>query len=393
MRKIVNIALVLMLTGFMYGLQAKDLPLFKAGISGSYLMNMHSADFKELPPISNNLSIEDVSFSGGSSGGIAFGAFGEYPLNHDWGIRLGINYAAMDINMEETAYLTPEQSTADNVDASSLGDISTIYNLEATLSCLLIHPEIVYYTGIEGLNFSLGVNIGTFMTSDFHQFESLDNENYVYSDDSKTFDDTSAAIENISTYFAATIGAAYDIPITENISISPHISYSYNFNNIVSDVDWKVNGLYAGIALSYSIYPPPVIEKIDEKKPEPEKPIVEKPEEKLPIDEENENIIAGRSENNTPDLKNVSRIYISFYSTEDLMLATKMQGFIEGKNVKDVKIEKYFKDEDTRIPSYRIMIEYPDNISAENAERELTPIFKEFMQQFKVKETPYIQYE
>lgn len=142
------------------------------------------------------------------SSGFGFGGIFNYPITNNLFVtgRIGYNYSQADLNFYLYNYST---------------GILDIYekDFQITLSYLEITPGLMFYPQIpnlENLYFIGGFEIGSFLTKDYQN-------NYWQS---------SGEIPNVKTRFALTLGAGYTFQISDNVFISPELSFRIPFTKV-----------------------------------------------------------------------------------------------------------------------------------------------------------------
>lgn len=242
--------------------EVEETPTFLIGLFGGYNINIHSADFTELPgcPSCN------PGFTTGIGGGISVGGLFEYPINPKMSAGLRFGYAGISGLLEKEEEIgnvhlyNPETGT-------SYTDVAVSrYSIDADLSLVGIEPNFIYKP-IENLNLSAGIRLGFLMNNNRTQRETLvePDESLFMEEGSKVRNEiVNQEIPEANTFHAhIALGAGYDLPAGEKLTLMPEIRYYHGLTDI-SSVSWKPNSIQAGIALKYAFYPKKEKEFIEE---------------------------------------------------------------------------------------------------------------------------------
>jgi outer membrane protein OmpA-like peptidoglycan-associated protein len=221
------------------------------GIFAHFGLNNHSTDFKgsQLPiPCCSPL------FTSGDGIGFALGLLFEYPFMENFfgGVRLGyynLNGELMG-NEQRTIYYYPN-------DTDVLGTFE--HTLDTKLSVIGLEPNLSYRIW-DNLFISGGANLGIVnLTKSYHNKEVLVNPSsgVNYPNASKTWNDTTAEIANItSLHFSIFGGLSYEILLDKEGEwiLAPEVYYYYNLSDIIdyNNIKWKIHSIRFGAALKYS---------------------------------------------------------------------------------------------------------------------------------------------
>jgi outer membrane protein OmpA-like peptidoglycan-associated protein len=235
-------------------------PLYKIGLYGGYNLNMHSADFKELPGFPNCCS----GFNSGSGGGFNFGALYEQKINEklDFTIRLGVS------NLDAQLVLSKEigKTLVKNAN-NSTGVIPEVvkvdYIIDSYLQYFNLNPMAQYHLTSK-LNALGGLKIG-YLSGNFDQKEVLTQpNNVVFLENGKLVRNDLLVVKipdlNKIQLFL-NIGLGYDLTLSKGLSVQPELMYNMALLN-VSSVSWKANHLSMNAAIKLNIYPPKIIKYI-----------------------------------------------------------------------------------------------------------------------------------
>ncbi len=247
--------------------QSKGKPIFTVGIFAGQNFNLHSADFRTL----HGCVSCNPGFKSGYGMGYSLGGLFEYPLKDKINIGLRVGYS--DVSSELTNKGTIGNTTVIDKTTglpTSIQDIKVEYLLDSKLALLGFEPQFIYKPTNQ-LNLSAGLRFGFLTTNRFSKQEKLtSHDNLVYNDTGNRLRNIEEEqdIQEVSKFqMHLSISAGYELKIGTNLIMMPEISYYQGLTNI-SDVTWKANNLYAGLAFKYHIMPRP--EKI--------KPVIRKDE-------------------------------------------------------------------------------------------------------------------
>lgn len=221
------------------------------GIYGHFGLNMHSADFQNLPDIPNCCP----NFQDGSGTGLAFGALYETPIAKNLLLGLRAGYMSLDGKLTET------ESTMMFVNnVRQMGEFE--HNIDATLDEIGLNAYLGYQV-IDNLFLYGGLRLGFAMTSDFEQVETISQpENtgtFLDADGNNTFLRTrnyhqGKIPDASSTHLFAFAGLGYELPLNSQKSwiLAPELFYYFGLFDIPGNTTWSVDALNLGLALKYS---------------------------------------------------------------------------------------------------------------------------------------------
>lgn len=238
-------------------------PILYLGAYLGYMANSHSADFNKLEGYPNCCP----RFTDGSGSGVGVGLLLEYPLNNWLRItgRFGITGLSGDLAKTEKIGNT-EIRRADGFTNGEIADAVSEYSIKSNIQMITIEPGVSYYP-INNLSLSTGLRFGFLNNSSFDQSEKLITPNNIVFTETGTRARNEAAnqdIPNTNTLQLHTfLGLGYDIPVFSSGSITPELRYYLALNNL-SDVDWRVNQLHAGVAVKFPLYKSKKIKQIQE---------------------------------------------------------------------------------------------------------------------------------
>lgn len=222
----------------------------RIGLFFNYNFLFHIADFQDLP----GLNTCCPNYSSTSDNGISLGALFEYPLDNK--LRVG---GRLSFDTYNSMFSSIESKPIIIDGKTQNGEIG--FELESKFGYLNIEPLIMYsfYQNFwANFNLRLGFNI----YSDHYQTEEIisPSDRGTFTDGFRKHDLSYGSIPSISSVeYGFKIGASYETKINKDSSliIAPEINYSYNFNNVVSGLNWSVHSIKLGLALKYRQAQPP----------------------------------------------------------------------------------------------------------------------------------------
>ncbi len=221
------------------------------GIYGHYQINMHSPDFNSLPDYPTCCPI----FDEGSGSGIAIGLLYEMPIAKR--LLLGFRAGYSSLNGE----LTKTEKTM----MFAYGEIiegEFEHSIDATIDNIGLEAYLSY--GLtKQLFISGGLRAGFKMTMEADGAEKISNpfEGGTFMDEdgndtrSRVRNEWSSEIDGASSiHLFGFAGLSYELPLNKRNTfiLAPELRYYLGLNNLMEDVDWKVNTLNIGLALKYS---------------------------------------------------------------------------------------------------------------------------------------------
>lgn len=230
---------------------AQDSLRLRYGLLGGWSVNVHTADFRGLPNIPNCCS----QFSSGNGGDILAGLFGELPVAND--LLLGVTASYID-----QSALMKKVDGIRIIVAGNGQDGSDEHSIDTKLSTIGLEPNLSYRP-FGNFFVSAGLRLGLVLAKTYSQKEqiidppgtgtfldSLGNDSHqrirnVYSGT------LPSAASLITQVFA---GVRYELPLNtdKTFFLAPQVSYAFSLSNVVDGLDWKPNGIRAGVGLVYS---------------------------------------------------------------------------------------------------------------------------------------------
>ncbi len=252
----------------LYSATADSSKRMSFGVFGGYNLNMHRANFLNLPGITKRTD-DKFPFGNASGGGFTAGALVEIPFSDKLALSLR---AAFSTNNAELQAPEPQRIGVLSADGSSVtffdGQIG--YSITPTLTNVVFEPllAITPFDGaLANLRFLAGVRAGLYLSPKYVQVEKLlqpSDATALFQNGSKERNSVSGDIPNAQAFnLSAVAGIGYDIPIpigeqSAALIISPEVLYSYNFTPVVTGLSWNVDVLRAGVSVRYMLPIPPV---------------------------------------------------------------------------------------------------------------------------------------
>lgn len=263
MKKIALVLLAILIPFALIG-QSKVDQIGDIGIYGGMGLNNYSTSFQSLP----NFPCCSPNYESGDGLGINLGFLANYNINSEMQIGVKIGYSDLSALISQT-----ENGIFDNnLGTQSNGVIR--HDLDVQLPSVVFEPTISM-TIIEKLKGFLGVGFNYLLSADISQKEVLEQPNDVTFENNKAVrNEVSGTLDDISSILPlVSLGASYDLPLDNNddMFLSPNVSYTHRFGNVIPDLEWTVSTLNLGVQLKYSLK---------------EKPIVKEPEPVIPIEPE-----------------------------------------------------------------------------------------------------------
>lgn len=231
------------------------------GIYGGMGLNSYTTSFQSLP----GFPCCSPNYESGDGLGMNFGFLANYNIDRDLQIGLKIGYSDLSALISQD-----EEGIFDNnLGTKSNGLIR--HDLDVSLPSITFEPTLSTRI-IENLNGFIGIGFNYLLSGDIEQKETLIRPNDVTFENGKaTRNEVSGSITNLTSILPlVSLGASYDLPLDNNndMFLSPNISYTHRFGNVVPDVEWTVITLNLGVQLKYNLKEKPV-----SKEPEPIVPI------------------------------------------------------------------------------------------------------------------------
>jgi hypothetical protein len=227
---------------------------FSIGLYGTYGMDMHNANFLDLPTVPvftprTGGTNEPAAFSNTSAWNPAFGLVMEYMLDERFGVGLRGGYATQNATLKTTATYRVGRDDGSFTDATSEYAITTDYQV------INIEP-MANYNVWEGLSVHAGVRLSFMTKTNYSQVETLispsDGSFYSGTTPIRTRNSTVGAMPSATTFAVAPFaGLSYAIPIIDRLTVHPEVFYSFGIMPVVTDLKWTVNSLRPGLSVKY----------------------------------------------------------------------------------------------------------------------------------------------
>ncbi len=238
-------------------------PLFYLGGYAGYNLNIHSADFKEIPPVPNCCK----GFTSGTGSGFSLGALFDYEIKNDMFIEGRSGYSSIGAEL-----LVHDKKIANTTvlrnGITEVVDVAVDHTIDSKIDIISFEP-IFKMKFLHGFIASFGLKAGYIVTGTMNQKEQLISPENVTFLDGRTIQNDYYNIEipnKNSILLFGMVGLGYELPIGRNTYLIPEIKYYIGFINVTS-VNWKPNHLQLGASIKFPFYPhvepPPVIKKIE----------------------------------------------------------------------------------------------------------------------------------
>ncbi len=220
------------------------------GFYFNYNYLIHIANFQDLPTINTCCP----NYSNTTDIGYSLGALYEYSLDNKMrlGARLNFDFFQSTFNSLEKKPIIIDGKTQE-------GNIN--FSLATKYGSVAIEPIFMYllYPKLWA-NFNLRFGYNTY--SDHYQKEeiTIPADRGTFTDGLRKHDLSFGAIPSINVFeFGFKIGTSYETKLNKDSSLilAPEIAYSYNLNNVVEGVNWKVHSFKLGLAVKYRQSQPP----------------------------------------------------------------------------------------------------------------------------------------
>lgn len=234
----------------------------RIGMFGAGAMNMHSGKFSSYDGM-----LVCGTFEDGTGIGWLAGNSIEIPYSTNFSFFGRAFFHKADGDFESF----PEDPPRVSLDDGSLVYLSTEHQLDVSLDYIQIEALGAYYVSDKVyLAFGPGVAIPTHAS--YTQVEEIQqpfgltfrNGESTRQIASANFDDNPNTETNLRITAHALVGA--DFLIADNLYLSPEAGFIFPFTNVLSDNDWAVSTMHAGLVLKYELGTP---EKVIIKEPAP----------------------------------------------------------------------------------------------------------------------------
>lgn len=165
----------------------------------------------------------------GSGFGMVLGGYADMDFTPTVGLIAGL--AFYDNRSGSVSNTGTAQTQGGNVNYTNDVDFSLAYFQIESLFKLSIQKSHFYFV--------MGPVLGFNMSSEYEQTITLTTPGATF--DGQTNKQTSkSTIKDTQVRFELKGGAAYDIPVSKLITITPQLTFGYGLTNVVKDVKWKI---------------------------------------------------------------------------------------------------------------------------------------------------------
>ncbi len=247
-------------------------------LNASPQLNLYSAAFDALPGVPNCCT--EFTNTAGIGFSLAAGIESvrdQHLFGRTMRYGLALRYSQLGANFVE-----------ENVDANVIVGNTAVkgiseHRINVSLSGLLAEPYIAWTFFHPSLQLLTGIQAGTYLGASFAQKETLLSPgSAVFETGTTVRNEQSGSLPNKqSMYLGATIGLRYLVSVRDNLEFLPELSFHYGLTPVISNLDWKISALQAGLTVRYTIVPrkevPPPPPVLPPRKPMvgPKPPIVQ----------------------------------------------------------------------------------------------------------------------
>jgi outer membrane protein OmpA-like peptidoglycan-associated protein len=230
--------------------QPSDDERMKVGVFGHARLNLHVADFRQLPGV----PCCGPGFDGGSGLGLGIGALVDLPLSERWMLQVRGMYASLGGD------LTVDEQRTVNLFGEAVPGVFR-HTIDASIGAVGIEALIGYHP-VQRLTIGIGPTLLLPITTTYTQTEeiiepSVGGFDFRAQQRSRTIGSGDLP-STTRLQLAATLQASYDIPLdaAHHWFLTPEFGASLAFINVVDFTDdassWKVHGLRGGLAVKYA---------------------------------------------------------------------------------------------------------------------------------------------
>lgn len=241
----------------------------RIGMFGAGAMNMHTGQFS---------SYDGMNICGTFEDGTGIGWLAGNSIEVPFGTKFSLFGRAFFHKADGDFVSTPKDQPRVSLDDGTLVYLSTEHQLKVSLDYIQIEALGAYYVS-DKVYLAIGPGVAIPTQASYTQVEEIQqpfgitfrNGERSRPIASANFDDNPKTKTNLRINVHALVGA--DLSIAENLFLSPEAGLIFPFTNVLSDNDWSVSTLHAGLALKYELGTPEKV-VIKELAPEPE-PVVQ----------------------------------------------------------------------------------------------------------------------
>jgi len=234
----------------------------RIGMFGAGALNMHSGQFS---------SYDGMLICGTFDDGTGIGWMAGNSIEVPFGTNFSFFGRAFFHKADGDFEAPPKDPPRVSLDDGTLVYLTTEHQLDVSLDYVQIEALGAYYVS-DKVYLALGPGVAIPTHASYTQVEEIQqpfglkfrNGESTRQIASANFDDNPNTETNLRITAHALIGA--DFLIAENLYLSPEAGYIFPFTNVLSNNDWSVSTLHAGLALKYELGTP---EKVIIKEPSP----------------------------------------------------------------------------------------------------------------------------
>lgn len=230
--------------------QPSDDERMKVGLFGHARLNLHAADFRQLPGV----PCCGPGFDGGTKLGLGVGALVDLPLSDRWMLQVRGMYASLGGD------LTVDEQRTVNLFGEAVPGVFR-HTIDASIGAVGVEALIGYHP-MQRLTIGIGPTLLLPITTTYTQTEeivepSVGGFDFQAQQRSRTIGSGDLP-STTRLQLAATLQASYDIPLdaAHHWFLTPEIGASLAFINVVDVADdassWKVHGLRGGLSIKYA---------------------------------------------------------------------------------------------------------------------------------------------
>ncbi len=223
---------------------------FQVGVIGAAALNLHKGDFSTYDGV-----LECGTFDEATTLGWQIGNIIDIPLSSEAMLSMRLYY-----HKANGDFTTPNpESPFVALDDGSLVRLETEHTLATALDYVSL-DALGKWRMAGPLYIGLGPTIGLSTRAAYEQEETILGPNGMKFANGETtrniiagnFDEQGTLNTQRNLRIAATGVLGADIALSNTLVLNPEVGYTYSFTHVLSDVEWNVNVVRAGIALKYS---------------------------------------------------------------------------------------------------------------------------------------------
>lgn len=261
MKKHLQILIFILFTTILSSYSQVDSSKIKYGIYGGLNINLHNAEFSNLPGIPNCCP----RFESGNGLGFNAGLLYEYLVMERLRIggRIGIQTFDGVLSKNEDVTVLTESGPTNGIFE---------HKVESNFLNIGFEPTIIY-NPFSNFHVNLGMRFGQNLTYTFSQAETIISPEGVGTFLDDDGNDSRSRVRNqfsgdlpdaITFQFGIVTGVGYELPLNKDNSmrILPEISLYHSLTDFVENTNWNLSSIRMGLAIKYSPLEKPAKEKI-----------------------------------------------------------------------------------------------------------------------------------